>query len=282
MKIELLRTFLEVSRTLHFRLASESLFITQSAVSARIKLLEDDLGVRLFDRRHKHLKLTPEGHRLIKHANEILFMWKKAKQDVGMTEQNSLQLVIGSIMSIWDIILQNWLQKIHLNMEEISLLTTTYSPLELRKTVLNGVVDIAFLFEPPFVEELITEKVATIPLHLVSSEPGFNIKEQNLNNYVMVDYGASVNAQHMREFKNAPPAKHVIDQPRVALEYILEAGGSAYLPRQMVFEHIQKKKLYLIEDAPVYFREVFAIYLSKSHKAKVIAQAIQYFPDVAF
>jgi len=282
MKIELLKTFLEVSRTLHFRLASETLFITQSAVSARIKLLEDDLGVLLFDRRQKHLKLTPEGHRLIKHANEIIFMWQKAKQDVGMTDQGALQLVIGSMMSIWDIVLQNWLQKIHRNMEEISLLTNTYSPLELHKMVLNGVIDIAFLFEPPFVEELVTEKVATIPLHLVSSEPGVNIKQQNLNNYVMVDYGASVNAQHMREFKNAPPAKHFIDQPRVALEYILEAGGSAYLPRQMVFEHIQKKKLYFIEDAPVYFREVFAIYLSKSHKANVIAQAIRYFPDVAF
>ena len=77
MKFELLTTFLEVSQTLHFRIASENLFITQSAVSARIKLLEDDLGVLLFDRTHKHLKLTREGHRLIKHANELLFMWKK-------------------------------------------------------------------------------------------------------------------------------------------------------------------------------------------------------------
>ncbi|MCG6201268.1 LysR family transcriptional regulator [Psychromonas antarctica] len=281
MKIELLKTFLEVSRTLHFRLASESLFITQSAVSARIKLLEDDLGVLLFDRRQKHLKLTPEGHRLIKHANEIIFMWQKAKQDVGIRDQSALQLVIGSIMSIWDIILQNWLQKIHHNMDQISLFTNTYSPLDLRKSVLNGVIDIAFLFEPPFIEELVTEKVATVPLHLVSTVPDFNSGAQNLNDYVMVDYGASVNAQHMREFKNSPPAKHSIGQPRVALEYILEAGGSAYLPRQMVFEHIQNKRLYLVEDAPVYSREIFAIYLAKSHKAEVIRQAIQYFPDVS-
>jgi DNA-binding transcriptional LysR family regulator len=59
---------------LHFRIASENLFITQSAVSARIKLLENDLGVLLFDRSQKHLKLTPEGNRLIKHANELIFM----------------------------------------------------------------------------------------------------------------------------------------------------------------------------------------------------------------
>lgn len=111
MKIELLRTFLEVSRTLHFRIASENLFITQSAVSARIKLLEDDLGVLLFDRSQKHLKITSEGHRLIKHANELLFMWQKAKQDVGMSEYDSHQLVVGSMMSIWDIVLQDWLKK---------------------------------------------------------------------------------------------------------------------------------------------------------------------------
>ena len=100
-KIELLKTFLEVARTLHFRIASETLFITQSAVSARIKLLEDELGVLLFDRSQKQLKITPEGHRLIKHANELIFMWQKTKQDVGMVQNDSLQkLCKTSIMTI--------------------------------------------------------------------------------------------------------------------------------------------------------------------------------------
>jgi len=170
MKIELLKTFLEVSRTLHFRIASENLFITQSAVSARIKLLENDLGVMLFDRSQKHLKLTPEGNRLIKHANELLFMWQKTKQDVGIADSDTHQLVIGSMMSIWDIVLQDWLKKIYRNIEDVSLLTNTYSPLELRKSLLSRVIDIAFLFEPPYVEDLISEKVATVPLHLVTTD----------------------------------------------------------------------------------------------------------------
>ena len=170
MKIELLKTFLEVSRTLHFRIASETLFITQSAVSARIKLLEDDLGVMLFDRSQKHLKLTPEGHRLIKHANELIFMWQKTKQDVGIAENNTTQLVVGSMASIWDIVLQGWLQKVHRNIEDCSLLTSNYSPLELRKSLLNRVVDLAFLFEPNFVEDLVSKKVTTVTLHLVTTE----------------------------------------------------------------------------------------------------------------
>ena len=280
MKIELLNTFLEVSRTLHFRIASENLFLTQSAVSARIKLLENDLGVLLFDRSQKHLKLTPEGNRLIKHANELLFMWQKTKQDIGIADSNTHQLVIGSMMSIWDIVLQDWLKKIHRNIDDISLFTNTYSPSELRKSVLSRVIDIAFLFEPPYVEDLISEKVATVPLHLVTTDPNDTNETFLLDNYIMVDYGESVNAQHRREFQDAPPAKHYMSQPRIALNFILDAGGSAYLPRQMTFEEIENNKLFIVENAPVYSREIFASYLAKSQKVDVIEQTIKLFPYV--
>jgi DNA-binding transcriptional LysR family regulator len=280
MKIELLKTFLEVSRTLHFRIASENLFITQSAVSARIKLLEDDLGVLLFDRSQKHLKLTPEGNRLIKHANELLFMWQKTKQDVGIADSDAHQLVIGSMMSIWDIVLQDWLKKIHRNLDDVSLLTNTYSQLELRKSLLTRVIDIAFLFEPPYVEDLITEKVATVPLHLVTTEPNDIAETFSLDSHIMVDYGESVNAQHLREFQDAPSAKHYMSQPRIALNFLLDAGGSAYLPRQMTFEYIESNKLYVVEEAPVYSRDIFAAYLAKSQKVDIIEQAIRLFPYV--
>jgi DNA-binding transcriptional LysR family regulator len=267
-----------VSRTLHFRIASENLFITQSAVSARIKSLEEDLGVLLFDRSQKHLKLTPEGNRLIKHANELLFMWEKAKQDVGIADSGSQQLVIGSMMSIWDIVLQDWLKKIHRNLDDVSLLTNTYSPLELRKSLLSRVIDIAFLFEPPYVEDLITEKVATVPLHLVTTEPNDIAKTFSLDSHIMVDYGEAVNAEHLREFQYAPPAKHYMSQPRLALNYLLDAGGSAYLPRQMTFEYIESNHLHLVEKAPVYSRDIFAAYLAKSQKVDVIEDALQLFP----
>lgn len=282
MKIELLKTFLEVSRTLHFRIASENLFITQSAVSARIKLLEDDLGVLLFDRSQKHLRLTPEGNRLIKHANDLIFMWQKTRQDVGIADGDAHQLVVGSMMSIWDIVLQDWLKKIHRNFEDVSLLTNTYSPSELRKSVLTRVIDIAFLFEPPFAPDLITEKVAAVPLHLVTTKSNYEDLEFLLDEFIMVDYGEAINTQHLREFQNAPPAKHFMSQPRIALNFLLDAGGSAYLPRQMTFEYVESHKLHVVEEAPVYSREIFAAYLAKSHKIDIIEQTIQLFPHVQY
>ncbi|MEI4270070.1 MAG: LysR family transcriptional regulator, partial [Candidatus Dasytiphilus stammeri] len=60
---ELLKTFLEVSRTLHFGKAAELLYLTQSAVSFRIRQLENQLGVILFTRHRNKIRLTAAGIR---------------------------------------------------------------------------------------------------------------------------------------------------------------------------------------------------------------------------
>ena len=123
MRIELLNTFLEVSRTLHFRVTAENLFVTPSAVSARIKLLEEDLGVFLFDRSQKQLKMTPQGNRFIKPASELVFMWQKVKQEISLVDDKKSVLAIDSMMSIWEIELQEWLNKIRKDMEDVCFLT---------------------------------------------------------------------------------------------------------------------------------------------------------------
>ncbi|SET24299.1 LysR family transcriptional regulator [Thalassotalea agarivorans] len=273
MKIELLSTFLEVSQTLHVRVASENLFLTQAAVSSRIKQLEEELGVLLFDRSQKRLKLTAEGHKLVKHANELLVMWQKTKQDVGVAKGEAEQLFVGSMVSIWDIVLQEWLHKIDKNLDGVHLSTHNYSQIELRKNILNRIIDIAFLFEPPYIEDLITEKVATVPLYLVSSD-----QEPNLNQMVMVDYGEAINSQFMRDFSEVSTVRHHMSQPRIAMNFILETGSCAYLPLQMCFEHVREGRLFIQESAPQYSRDIYAIHLTKSHKSNLISEALLLFP----
>ena len=60
--LDLLVGFEAAARHLSFTKAGEELFLTQSAVSRQIKELEDQLGVPLFERRHRALALTPAGH----------------------------------------------------------------------------------------------------------------------------------------------------------------------------------------------------------------------------
>ena len=88
MDINDFRTFIEVSRTRHFGQAAKNLFITQSAVSARIRLLEDVLGKKLFVRQRNNIQLTPEGEQLLAHAEIITTAWNNARQTIGVSEKD--------------------------------------------------------------------------------------------------------------------------------------------------------------------------------------------------
>lgn len=67
-----LRGFLTLAQQLHFRRAAKTLAITQPALSNQIKALEQSLGVRLFARTTRWVRLTPEGERLLRHARRVL------------------------------------------------------------------------------------------------------------------------------------------------------------------------------------------------------------------
>ncbi len=82
MDTELLKTFLEVSRTRHFGRAAEALYLTQSAVSFRIRQLENQLGVNLFTRHRNNIRLTSAGERLLPYAESLMSTWLMAKKEV--------------------------------------------------------------------------------------------------------------------------------------------------------------------------------------------------------
>ncbi len=67
-----LECFLAVANHLNFSRAAEQLRITQPAVSHQIRTLEDELGVKLFHRTSKNVRLTPEGFQFTQYAGEIL------------------------------------------------------------------------------------------------------------------------------------------------------------------------------------------------------------------
>ena len=67
-----LRTFLAVEQTLSFTKAAEIVSKTQSAVSMQIKKLEENIGKPLFMRLGRSIELTPDGHKLVGYAREII------------------------------------------------------------------------------------------------------------------------------------------------------------------------------------------------------------------
>ncbi|MDM0022213.1 LysR family transcriptional regulator [Variovorax saccharolyticus] len=67
-----LEAFVSVASTLSFRAAAQTLHVSQPALSRTIKLAEQALGTRLFDRSTQHVGLTPAGHELLPIAARIL------------------------------------------------------------------------------------------------------------------------------------------------------------------------------------------------------------------
>jgi len=78
-----LKVFRTVAEHLNFRKAAEQLFLTQPAITLQVKALEDDLGIRLFDRAGNRVSLTPEGSILLAYANKISALVAQAEQQLG-------------------------------------------------------------------------------------------------------------------------------------------------------------------------------------------------------
>ena len=72
MDLHHLRTFVTVAEEAHLTRAAERLFTSQPAISAHIKALEEELGVSLFERTPKGMKLTPAGIQLLGPAQQAL------------------------------------------------------------------------------------------------------------------------------------------------------------------------------------------------------------------
>ena len=78
-----LKVFRTVAEHLNFRKAAEHLFLTQPAVTLQIKALEDDLGIRLFDRAANRVSLTPQGSLLLGYAKKLAALVTQAEQELG-------------------------------------------------------------------------------------------------------------------------------------------------------------------------------------------------------
>ena len=90
-----LECFLEVANFLNFSRAAEHLRITQPAVSHQINALEDELGVKLFHRTSKSVRLTQAGFQFTQYAGEILKLSHLSKARLKEASQAPARLVIG-------------------------------------------------------------------------------------------------------------------------------------------------------------------------------------------
>lgn len=140
---ELYKVFYHVAISLSFSEASKHLFISQSAVSQSIKVLEKKLGVNLFIRSTKRVQLTPEGETLLRHVEPAMNLIMRGESQI--MEASSLgggQLRIGASDTICRYYLVPYLSKFHKAHPNVHIKVTNQTSTKCVDLLQNGQVDL--------------------------------------------------------------------------------------------------------------------------------------------
>ena len=146
---ELYKVFYHVAVTLSFSEASKQLFISQSAVSQSIKVLEKKLNQNLFIRSTKRVQLTPEGEILLRHIEPAINLIKRGENQI--MEANSLgggQLRIGASDTICRYFLVPYLSRFHKEFPGIHIKVTNNTSIGCVDLLESGQVDLIFTNYP--------------------------------------------------------------------------------------------------------------------------------------
>ncbi|MET0351470.1 MAG: LysR family transcriptional regulator [Rhizobacter sp.] len=271
MDITLARTFLEIVAAGTFLRAAERLHVTQTAVSARVRSLEDALGARLFVRNKAGASLTPAGEQFVRHARQLVQVWERARNQVAVPAGRSSVLTIGCETSLWDPLLLDWLLRMRTDAPQFALRTEVGFPADLVEQVMAGSLDIAVVYAPPQrpglrIELLIEEKLVLV----TTRRRGRAIDPAD---YVYVDWGPEFAAQHALAFPELGNAGVFAGLGPLGREYILAAGGSGYIRLAVVRGHLEHGRLHRVPGAPEFLYPAYAVFAEGADEA-VIAPAL--------
>jgi DNA-binding transcriptional LysR family regulator len=178
-----LRTFRAVTRTSSFTRAAAELGYVQSAVTAHIKSLEKELGVRLFDQLGRRVVLTDAGRRLLGRAERLLDLAEETRAAVSGDGRPAGTVTVSATEMHCAYRLPPVLEEMRARFPEVRLVFRP-SPIgvldaELRREIREGAVDVAFVLEKPprpdvRSEDFIVEPLIEEPL-LVVAPPGHRL-----------------------------------------------------------------------------------------------------------
>lgn len=272
---ELLRTFLEVTKTRHFGRAAENLYLTQSAVSFRIRQLETQLGNPLFSRQRGNVHLTAAGERLQPYAESILQTWGRAKLDVALSEDLNTQITIGASPLLWEFDgISDWVRRTYATEEGLALRLESTPRQYLSKKVVERSLDLALTSEPSKQDELQVQSVLNYELVLVSTQPHCTLERAKSLPLVFLDWGTRFAVEHNRipELQRTPVLH--CHSSRMAMDHILRTGAVGYLPSPVVAQNVELGLLYPVEDAPIMAQSLYVVYREDNEKVALIRNIV--------
>jgi len=162
-----LRALLAFHRRGTIMAAAEDVHLSPGAVSVQLKLLEERLGVPLFERTRRSMRLTPAGHKVIPLAEKVLAAYEELLQSSGATIHG--QMSLGIINSVLLGTFPAAIQQVIADSPGIEIRISSGTASELVAKVNAGLLDAVIVTQPPkpLGDELISHALYAEPIALV-------------------------------------------------------------------------------------------------------------------
>ncbi|EHR1582512.1 HTH-type transcriptional regulator HdfR [Salmonella enterica] len=268
---ELLKTFLEVSQTRHFGRAAEALYLTQSAVSFRIRQLENQLGVNLFTRHRNNIRLTTAGEKLLPYAETLMNTWQAARKEVAHTSRHN-EFSIGASASLWECMLNAWLGRLYQLQEPQSGLqfeARIAQRQSLVKQLHERQLDLLITTEAPKMDEFSSQLLGHFTLALYCSSPA---RKKSELNYLRLEWGPDFQQHETGLIAADEVPVLTTSSAELARQQLSALNGCSWLPVNWANE---KGGLHTVADSATLSRPLYAIWLQNSDKYSLICDLLK-------
>lgn len=258
MDIVTARTFLEIVKTGSFVRAAENLNITQTAVSARIRVLEQQLDRTVFIRNKAGAKLTVAGDQFLRFATSLVQTWDRARRTVALAPGSETVVTIGAELSQWSPLMRNWLLWMRRECPEIAISAHIDSADRLMEQVQEGALDVAILYAAPARSGVVAELLFEEKLVLARTTPAD--RPLLAEDFVHVDWGEEFAVNYHAAFPDTAPGVVSISYGPLALDFVLARGGCGYFRMAAVRPLLASGRMVLVPDSPEFPYSSYAVH----------------------
>ncbi|MGE5373061.1 MAG: LysR family transcriptional regulator [Solirubrobacterales bacterium] len=253
MELRQLRIFAAVADLQSFTRAAEALGYAQSNITAQVRCLEDELGVRLFERLGRRIALTLEGERLLSYSERILKLAGEAKESISGGEPNGT-INIGVPESLCVFRLPDLFREYRRQHPQVKLILKLGTPIDFRRWLRDNTIDISFFLdrkvEDPdlVVRELLVEPMVIIceKDHRLASSSLIEAADVAHECVIFTERGCSYRAQLEAQLAEAgvqPASTLEFESVEAIKQFVMSGMGIALLPRAAVEKELAQGKL---------------------------------------
>jgi DNA-binding transcriptional LysR family regulator len=253
MLLSQLEAFVEAARRGNVSRAAEALFLTQPALSARLKGLESTLGVELLVRTRRGVRLSEAGKEFLPFAQRALDAVSEGRQLVAELSRGSAgRLAIGAAPAVSTYVLPGMLARFRAAMPNAQLIVRTGHSEEVLEMVLRGQVDLGLVRElrhPEIVEAPLYEDELVLvfePGHPFAGRRRIKVAEVASEHLILFDRTSSyheLTSDLFRQEGVVPRGVMELDTIDAAKKMVEQGLGVALLPHTAVASELADGRL---------------------------------------